>query len=136
MNLTNICIVVCYFSDISDHNSQVIELGKDIKSQTNDSNNYGQNSSISSDSEINGEGRTSKVNRNNTGSELITHVTSINENNTVQTQVAGLQRVFVNEKSVLREFGFMPGKIPKNYVYGLKSGHRIPEPESVASGHA
>ena len=94
-----------YFSDISDHNSQVIELDKHIKLQTNDINNY--------DSELEGEQRTSQVNRNDTGSELVSHVTFINENNTVQTQRAELQRVFVNEKSVIREFGFIPGKIPK-----------------------
>ena len=109
-----------YFSDISDHNSQVIQLDKYIKSQTNDVIICDQNLNINMNSEINEEGITSQLSTDDTGSELSSNINLNNENNTVQTRGVGPHGVYVNKEPLIRECGFIPEKIPK-IIYTAKN---------------
>ena len=102
-----------YFSDISDHNSQVIQIDKYIKVQTNDLIICDQSLNIIMNGEINQEGITSQLSTDETGSESFSHITLNNGNNTVQLRRRGPYGVYVNEEPLIREFGFIPEKIPK-----------------------
>ena len=107
-----------YFSDISDHNSQVARINKHQKSQTHEFEDC--IIEIQSHYVMEGQGVTSQLGIRSTGSEFSHIVPNVN-NNTMFTQVIQCPEEHEHKKPLIREFGFIPEKIPViHYTANIK----------------
>ena len=98
-----------YFSDISDHNSQVARINEYQKIQTDEFQDC--KMEIHPLYEMKGQGVTSHLGICNTGSEFSHIVPDMNKSTTL-TQVIPYSEEYEHEKPLVREFGFIPEKIP------------------------
>ena len=97
-----------YFSDISDHNSQVASINKYEKSQANEF----EDCTIGIQSHyVVGQGITSQLGRHSMGSEF-SHIVPNANNNTMFTQVIKCAEEYEHKKPLVCEFGFIPETIP------------------------
>ena len=98
-----------YFSDISDHNSQVARINEYQKIQTDEFQDC--KMEIHPLYEMKRQGVTSHLGICNTGSEFSHIVPDMNKSTTL-TQVIPYSEEYEHEKPLVREFGFIPEKIP------------------------
>ena len=99
--------ILSHFSDISDHNSQVINIDRDDISQTNDVSSCSQHSCKNIVIKSNDNKVASQLGENNTGDDLYRHIVSCSNNNITHAGHTEQDDLDVNKNPLVREFGFI-----------------------------